>query len=79
MYPKDLVIGAISLVSTFILFEVAQSRKPRVAKIKRRYPFLLPASVFGLAVLIIYALGSILVFLWGVTMPLAGRCINAPI
>ena len=73
MYPKDLMIGAISLVSTFILFGVAQSREPRVAKIKRQYPSMVPASVLGLAVLIIYALGSILVFLWGVTMPLAGR------
>ena len=73
MYPKDLMIGAVSLVSTFILFGVAQSREARVARIKRRYPFLVPASVLGLAVFIIYALGSMLVFLWGVSMPLAGR------
>ena len=73
MYPKDLTIGAVYLVSAFILFGIAQSREPRVAQIKRRYPFLVPASVLGLAVFIIYALGSMLVFLWGVSMPLAGR------
>ena len=73
MYPKDLMIGTISLLSTFILFGVAQSHEPRVAQIKRQYPSLVPASVLGLAVLIIYALGSTFVFLWGVTMPLAGR------
>jgi len=73
MYPKDLMIGAIYLVSTFILFGVAQSREPRVARIKHQYPFLVPASVLGLAVLIIYSLGSMLVFVWGVTLPLAGR------
>ena len=67
------MIGAVSLVLTFILFGVAQSRKPRVARIKRQYPFLVPASVLGLAVFIIYALGSMLVFLWGVSMPLGGR------
>ena len=73
MYPKDLMIGAVSLVLTFILFGVAQSRKPRVARIKRQYPFLAPASMLGLAVFIIYARWSMLVFLWGVSMPLAGR------
>ena len=67
------MIGTISLLSTFILFGVAQSHEPRVAQIKRQYPSLVPASVLGLAVLIIYALGSTLVFLWGVNMPLAGR------
>ena len=67
------MIGAVSLVLTFILFGVAQSRKPRVAQIKRRYPFLVPASVLGLAVFIIYARWSMLVFLWGVSTPLAGR------
>ncbi|CAH3028058.1 unnamed protein product [Porites evermanni] len=77
MYPKDLMIGAVSLVSTFILFGVAQSREPRVARIKRQYPFLVPASVLGLAVFIIYAVGSMLVFLWGVSMPLAVILLHA--
>ena len=53
--------------------KAVSSREPRVARIKRQYPFLVPASVLGLAVFIIYAVGSMLVFLWGVSMPLAGR------
>lgn len=76
MYPKDVMIGAVSLVFTFILFGVAQSREPRVAQLKRQHPSLVPVAVFGLAVLIIYALGSILVFVWGVSMPLGSRYIN---
>ena len=73
LYPKDLIIGAVSLVGTFILFGVTQSREPRLARVNRQYPPLVPVAVLGLAVLMVHALGSILVFLWGVTMPLAGR------
>ena len=77
LYPKDLIIGAVSLVGTLNLFGVAQSREPRLARLKRQYPSLVPVAVLGLAVLIVHALGSILVFLWGVTMPLAGRYSNS--
>ena len=77
LYPKDLIIGAVSLVGTFILFGVTQSLEPRLARLKRQYPSLVPVAVLGLAVLIVHALGSILVFLWGVTMPLAGRYSNS--
>ena len=73
MYPKALMIGAVSLVSTLILFVIAASRESRVPQIKPQYPFFAPASVLGLAVFIIYALGSVPSFLWGVIMPLAGR------
>jgi len=77
LYPKDLIIGAVSLVGTFILFGVAQSHEPRLARLKRQYPSLVPVAVLGLAVLIVHALGSILVFLWGVTMPLAVILLHA--
>ena len=39
---------------------------------KSQYLSLVPIAVIAVAVLIIYALGSILAFLWGVTVPLAG-------
>ena len=77
LYPKDFIIGAVTLVGTFILFGVAQSHEPRLAWLKRQYPSLVPVAVLGLAVLIVHALGSILVFLWGVTIPLAGRYSNS--
>ena len=77
LYPKDLIIGAVSLVGTFILFGVTQSHEPRLARLKRQYPSLVPVAVLGLAVLIVHALGSILVFFGGVTMPLAGRYSNS--
>ena len=59
LYPKDLIIGAVSLVGTFILFGVAQSCEPRLAQLKCQYPSLVPVAVLGLAVLIIHALGSV--------------------
>lgn len=77
LYPKDLIIGAVSLVATFILFGVAQSHEPRVAQLKKQFPSIMPVAVFGLALLIIYALGSILVFLWGVTVPIAVILLHA--
>ena len=72
LYPKDLIIGAVTLVFTFVLYGIAQSREQRIAKLKSQYPSLVPIAVIAVAVLIIYALGSILVFIWGVTVPLAG-------
>lgn len=72
LYPKDLIIGTVTLVCIFVLFGIAQSREQRIAKLEAQYPSLVPIAVVALAVLIIYALGSILVFIWGVTVPLAG-------
>ena len=72
LHPKDLLIGAISLAVTLTVFGVAQSHKPQLAKIKRQYPLLVPVAVIGCAVLVVRALASILVFLWGFIMPLAG-------
>ncbi|KAL9971551.1 hypothetical protein ACROYT_G017726 [Oculina patagonica] len=77
LYPKDLIIGAVTLVCMFVLFGIAQSREPRIAKLKGQYPYLVPVAVVALAVLIIYALGSILVFIWGVTVPLAVILLHA--
>ena len=77
LYPKDLIIGAVTLICTFVLFGIAQSREQRIAKLKSQYPSLIPITVIAVAVFIIYALGSILVFIWGVTVPLAGiYCYN---
>ena len=72
LYPNDLIIGAVTLICTFVLFGIAQSREQRIAKLKSQYPSLVPVTVIAVALLIIYALGSILVFIWGVTVPLAG-------
>ena len=71
-HPKDVLIGAISLAVTFTVFGVAQSRKPQLARIKQRYPLLVHVASLASAVLVLHALGSILVFLWGFIMPLAG-------
>ncbi|XP_020618683.1 PRA1 family protein 3-like [Orbicella faveolata] len=77
LYPKDLIIGAVTLVCTFVLFGIAQSREQRIAKLKSQYPSLVPIAVIAVAVLVIYALGSILVFIWGVTVPLAVILLHA--
>ena len=43
---------------------------------KQQYPSLVPGATLGLALLIISALGSVLVFVWGVTLPLGGTFIT---
>lgn len=73
MYPKDLIIGAVTLIVAFVLFGIAQSKEPRFALLKSQYPSLVPIAVVALAMLVIYALGSTLVFIGGVTLPIAGR------
>ncbi|XP_067042114.1 PRA1 family protein 3-like [Acropora muricata] len=77
LHPKDLLIGAISLAVTLTVFGVAQSHKPQLAKIKRQYPLLVPVAVIGCAVLVVRALASILVFVWGFIMPLAVVMLHA--
>ncbi|XP_074619312.1 PRA1 family protein 3-like [Acropora palmata] len=71
LHPKDFLIGTISVAVTLTVFGVAQSHKPQLAKIKQQYPLLVPVAVLGSAVLVVHALASILVFLWGFVMPLA--------
>ncbi|XP_029199083.2 PRA1 family protein 3-like isoform X1 [Acropora millepora] len=72
LHPKDFLIGTISVAVTLTVFAVVQSHTPQLAKIKRQYPLLVPVAVLGSAVLVVHALASILVFLWGFVMPLAG-------
>jgi len=62
---------------TLTVFGLAQSHKPQLAKIKRQYPLLVPVAVLGSAVLVVHALASILVFLWGFIMPLAVVMLHA--
>ena len=66
------MIGSVAFAVTLIMFGVAQSHEPKLAQMKQQYPFLVPGAVFGLAVLGVYALGSILAFVSGVTVPVAG-------
>jgi len=66
LYPKDLIIVAATLVSTFVF-----------AKLNSQYPSLVPIAAIAVAVLFIYALGSILAFFLGITMPLAGILLHA--
>ena len=66
-------MGAVSLVLAIGVFSLANSREPKLAKLKKKHPSLAPLAVFALAVSLIYVLGSILVFIWGVTVPLAGQ------
>ncbi|PFX33444.1 PRA1 family protein 3-like isoform X1 [Stylophora pistillata] len=77
LYPKDLIIGAVTLFVAFVLFGIAESREPRFAQLKRQYPSLLPVAVVVLAMLVIYTLGSILVFIWGVTVPIVVILLHA--
>ena len=72
LYPKDLIICAVTLVCTVVLFSIAQHREQRIAKLNSHFLSLVPIVGIAVAMLIIYALGSILAFLWGVTVPLAG-------
>ena len=66
------MIGSVAFAVTLIMFGVAQSHEPKLARMKQQYPSLVPGAVFGLAVLGVYALGSILAFVSGVTVPVAG-------
>ena len=72
MYPKDLIICAVTLVCTVVVSGTAQRREQRIAKLKSQYLYLVPIVGMAVAMLIICALGSILAFLLGVTVPLAG-------
>ncbi|XP_068718787.1 PRA1 family protein 3-like [Montipora capricornis] len=77
IHPKDLLIGSVAFAVTLIMFGVAQSHEPKLAQMKQQYPFLVPGAVFGLAVLCVYALGSILAFVSGVTVPVAVTLLHA--
>ena len=73
MYPKDLILGAFSLVAVSVLYRVASTKDKHIEKLGKQHPVLGPLAVFGLVFVLIYLLGSILVFIWGVTMPLGGK------
>lgn len=77
LYPKDLIIGAVTFIVAFVLFGIAQSKEPRFAHLKSQYPSLVPIAVVALAMLVIYALGSTLVFIGGVTLPIAVILLHA--
>ena len=74
MHPKDFCLGALSLVAAVYLYRTLTSRKGRqtLHKYSNWRPLLVPGVVLGLLV-ILNLLSSIMVFVFGVVMPIGGN------
>ncbi|EDO41757.1 predicted protein [Nematostella vectensis] len=70
LYPKDLIIGAVSLATAVVLYAKILKKRDMMKKHGQASANLAPIGVGAIVVLLLYMMGSVLVFLWGVTMPL---------
>lgn len=73
MHPAQMLVGMISMVLCSFIFTYVSSEGKLIHDLKRQYPavgvFLVISSVCCLT----YTLGSLLIFLLGILLPLSGK------
>merc|ERR1719430_672638 len=77
MHPQDMVLGIITVGVLFGISFYLQKQKQEVIQFKQQHPAIVFCLIVILSYYLIYKLGSIVVFLFGVTMPICFIVIHA--
>ena len=68
-----MITGAVAVVIALIIYgKICKAKQPSKHQGSPAETFI-PLAVVAILVLLLYALGSVMVFLWGVISPLAGK------
>lgn len=73
MNPVQMVLGVASVTAAFALFVYVTNHGSQYRRFKRDHPLLGTSIVLGGGYLLIYLLGSVIVFLFGIALPLLGK------
>lgn len=69
-----MIIGAVSVAISLVVYAKICREKERMQwDDNTAYSYLVTAGVAAIVLLLIYMLGSVLVFVWGIAAPIAGK------
>ncbi|XP_070559578.1 PRA1 family protein 3-like [Ptychodera flava] len=71
LHPIKMLIGLGAVAMAFGLFVYATEHKREMKRFKQDHPFLSVLAILGAGYFIVYVCGALLVFLWGIALPLA--------
>ncbi|XP_022107823.1 PRA1 family protein 3-like [Acanthaster planci] len=75
--PKSMLLGILTIVVIFAIFIYFSNNRVEVHRFKRNHPFVCFLLILLSCFLSLKVFGGLLVFLWGVTLPLAMIFIHA--
>ena len=73
MHPVQMLLGFIAFGGAFGLFVYASNNQHQLRKMKRHHPGVSLFLIMLLGYVVIYFLGSVLVFIFGFALPIAGK------
>uniref|UniRef100_A0A914VZ13 PRA1 family protein n=1 Tax=Plectus sambesii TaxID=2011161 RepID=A0A914VZ13_9BILA len=79
VHPKDMILGFASLATVIAVVLYATSKNPEALQFKRDHPVATLIAIVLAGYFVVYVLGSVIVFLYGIAMPLLLVCIHASI
>ena len=69
-----MIIGAVSVAAAILIYaRICKEKEMDRQQDNTAYQYLVTAGIAGIVLLLIYMLGSVLVFLWGVVVPIVGK------
>lgn len=68
--PYEMILGGALVGGTFAIMVYVSSNRGNVQEFKKKYPAVVIGGVISVSTLLMYALGSILVFVFGIALPL---------
>jgi len=69
-----MVLGFAAVVLAFIAFVAASNHQVQLRKFKRQHPGLSVVAILIVGYLMICIFGSIIVFMFGIALPMFGMC-----
>ncbi|KAJ8047802.1 PRA1 family protein 3 [Holothuria leucospilota] len=77
MNPKSMMLGMVTMAVIIAAFVYFSNNKRETQKFKTQHPFLCGIGILFAASLLMYLFGSILVFVWGIMLPIAAILLHA--
>ena len=71
-----MLIGSLAIGGAFAVFVYASNNQHQLRKMKRHYPGFSLFIILLLGYIVIYFIGSVLIFIFGFALPIAGKYIS---
>ncbi|XP_002732529.1 PRA1 family protein 3-like [Saccoglossus kowalevskii] len=71
LHPVKMLIGIVAVIAAFMGFIMATENKRQMKNFKQAHPLICVLAILAIGYFIVYVFGGLLVFIWGIALPLA--------
>lgn len=71
-HPVQMIFGVLSVAAIFGIFVYLSNNQAQLRRFKRQHPGICTAAILMCGYLVIHLFGSVIVFLFGIALPLFG-------